>query len=272
MPSQADGRWLAIAAISLGALSACAGDTADSVPSGVGESAAPASEDELPVQTKLAELSVRGVAVRFLQTSPENVIVVAGSDTPDNPLGDPEIQGMSVVEMYEHFAHAPAPAALTAVSAASKATVSAGSIAGGAPQGGGQKHLPDEFRATYCTDWHMTCVPNAWLEDIDWAGRATWVNGLVEPVNGDGISLRVREERPVKGWHTIYYEPQINVGQHWRWHASAGGFYARRMQVYVENREENVSAGEAFCNGGGPFSAGYCWSDRFNWMFNSGVD
>jgi hypothetical protein len=59
---------------------------------------------------------------------------------------------------------------------------------------------------------------------------------------------------------------------HWRWRATAGGLYARRMQVYVENRSENLSAGEAYCNGEGPFSVGYCESDRFNWMFNSGVD
>jgi len=258
-----------MAAISLGGLSACAGDTGDETPSGPGDPAAQASEEE-PVQTTLAELTVRGVAIRFLQTSTDTVLVVAGSDTPDNPLGDPEIQGLSVVEMYEHFAGTPAPAALATLPAAMKATVPAGAIEGDASQGT-EKHNPADFRTAYCTDWHMTCMTDVWLEETDFDGRATWMNGLVEPINGDGIALRIREDRPVKGWHTIYYEPVISVGQHWRWHATAGGFYARRMQARIENRSINVSAGTVFCNGDN-HTAGYCWSDRYNWMFNSGVD
>lgn len=255
----------------LGGLSllwACAGDPGAAMPRTNADDALSrrASEDELPVEHTLAELTVRDVVVTFVQTEPENVMVFAVSNASDNPLRDPALSGLTIAQMYEKLAGAPAPKALQDLPAAHKVPTT-GSTGGAvpAPNASVEKSTGAEFSAQFCPPeqknrtWDI-CMTDVWLEDVDYAGRASNLNGELELFNGDGVALRVREERPVKGWHTILYKP-VPPYNLLTWHASMGGVYARRVEVLVEDRTEDLSQGTGFDD-----------SDRFHYMVNVRVD
>ena len=248
----------------LQALAACAGDAGDAgeMSSNDGESS-PASQDELPLEHQLAALTVRGVAVKFVQTAPDNVVVFAVSDTLDNPLNDPDVQALSIVQTYEHWAGAAAPSTLAAIPSAHTTP----SLPAGAQQSPrtGNKQTADAFRAQFCPgpqggQWDV-CMTDVFLEDVDYYGRATHMNGAVNVFNGDGVFVRVREERPVKGWHTLA-RFRVNVNQILTWRVSTGGFYARRVEILVEERRQDLSSGEHHVDE----------SDRFHYMRNIRVD
>jgi hypothetical protein len=232
-------------------LGACAADTDGSASGADLEDQAVDDSDEKPAGDELAALTVRGMSVKFLRTSSDGVVILSGGKTFDSPMSDPALHGLSVVQIYEHLAGSAAPAALASLPAASEVLAVSGSSEP-APAHSSNKQTAEEFKAQFCVN--RACSTDVWTDDIDWSGRAKVMDGAINLFNGDGVAVRIREDRPVKGWHTLLYW-EVKVGEIWTWHATAGGAYARPMEANVEQRNNDISA-----------NGGFERSDRFHWM------
>lgn len=208
-------------------LPACAAEVEDSAGADVG----------VQGQT-LAELQVDGARVRFLELEPGAPIALAFSAPGESPLADPAVKDMTLVEMYEHWTHQPAPELLR--TAQDRAVVMAQEDAAMAAKVGAELNVTpeaadtidklssEEFAYWYC-DGRQIC--HLWVTGTgEYERYTTRVSGTVNPVYGR-VRLQIRMYKVIGGWRNVGVT-DVQEDEEVSYNTTTGGI-ARPLKVKV---------------------------------------